>query len=65
MGGSCPSSEKAGWITSSPRRRLNASRAPAGEGGDPVTSTPAEYAADIDGEEKKWSSLVHKLGLVE
>jgi tripartite-type tricarboxylate transporter receptor subunit TctC len=33
------------------------------EGGDPLTSTPAEYAADIDQEEKKWSSLVHKLGL--
>ena len=33
------------------------------EGGDPMTSTPAEYATDIDKEEKKWSSLVHKLGL--
>jgi tripartite-type tricarboxylate transporter receptor subunit TctC len=33
------------------------------EGGDPMTSTPAEYAADIDKEEKKWGSLVHKLGL--
>jgi len=33
------------------------------EGGDPLTSTPAEYAADIDKEEKKWGSLVHKLGL--
>jgi tripartite-type tricarboxylate transporter receptor subunit TctC len=33
------------------------------EGGDPLTSTPAEYADDIDREEKKWSSLVHKLGL--
>jgi tripartite-type tricarboxylate transporter receptor subunit TctC len=33
------------------------------EGGDPMTSTPAEYAADIDKEEKKWSGLVHKLGL--
>jgi len=33
------------------------------EGGDPLTSTPAEYADDIDKEEKKWSSLVHKLGL--
>jgi tripartite-type tricarboxylate transporter receptor subunit TctC len=33
------------------------------EGGDPMTSTPAEYAADIDQEETKWSSLVHKLGL--
>jgi tripartite-type tricarboxylate transporter receptor subunit TctC len=33
------------------------------EGGDPLTSTPAEYAKDIDVEEKKWSSLVHKLNL--
>ena len=33
------------------------------EGGDPMTSTAAEYAADIDKEEKKWSGLVHKLGL--
>jgi tripartite-type tricarboxylate transporter receptor subunit TctC len=33
------------------------------EGGDPLTSTPAEYAADIDKEEKKWSGLVRKLGL--
>ena len=33
------------------------------EGGDPLTSTSAEYAADIDREEKKWSGLVKKLGL--
>ena len=33
------------------------------EGGDPLTSTPAEYAADIDKEEKKWGGLVHTLGL--
>ena len=33
------------------------------EGGDPLTSTPAEYAADIDKEEKKWSGLVHRLNL--
>ena len=33
------------------------------EGGDPLTSTPAEYAADIDREEKKWGGLVKKLGL--
>ena len=31
------------------------------EGGDPMTSTPAEYAADMDKEETKWSaSLVHE-----
>ena len=33
------------------------------EGGDPLASTPAEYADDIDQEEKKWSKLVHQLGL--
>jgi len=33
------------------------------EGGDPLTSTPAEYAADIDKEETKWGALVHKLNL--
>ena len=33
------------------------------EGGDPLTSTAAEYAADIDKEEKKWGGLVKKLGL--
>jgi len=33
------------------------------EGGDPLTSTPAEYADDIDREEQKWRKLVHQLGL--
>ena len=33
------------------------------EGGDPLTSTPAEYAADIDKEETKWGALVRKLNL--
>ncbi len=33
------------------------------EGGDPLTSTPAEYADDIDREENKWSKLVQQLGL--
>ena len=33
------------------------------EGGDPMTSTPEEYAADIASEEKKWGGLVRKLGL--
>ncbi len=33
------------------------------EGGDPMTSTAGEYAADIDQEESKWSGLVKKLGL--
>ena len=33
------------------------------EGGDPLTSTPEEYAADIDKEEAKWSVLIRKLSL--
>jgi tripartite-type tricarboxylate transporter receptor subunit TctC len=33
------------------------------EGGDPLTSTPAEYAADIDREEAKWARLIRKLNL--
>ena len=33
------------------------------EGGDPMTSTPAEYAADIDKEVTKWSTLMRKLNL--
>ena len=33
------------------------------EGGDPLTSSPDEYAADIDREEAKWGVLIRKLGL--
>jgi tripartite-type tricarboxylate transporter receptor subunit TctC len=33
------------------------------EGGDPLTSSPDEYATDIDREETKWSGLIRKLGL--
>jgi tripartite-type tricarboxylate transporter receptor subunit TctC len=33
------------------------------EGGDPLTSTAADYAADIDKEETKWRALVRKLNL--
>jgi tripartite-type tricarboxylate transporter receptor subunit TctC len=33
------------------------------EGGDALTSTPEEYAKDIDQEEKKWSALIKKLNL--
>ena len=33
------------------------------EGGDPMTSTPEEYARDIDSEETKWGTLVRKLNL--
>ncbi|AXK83207.1 tripartite tricarboxylate transporter substrate binding protein [Pseudolabrys taiwanensis] len=33
------------------------------EGGDPLASTPEEYAADIASEAQKWGGLVKKLGL--
>ena len=33
------------------------------EGGDPLTSTPEDYAKDIDNEETKWGTLVRKLNL--
>jgi tripartite-type tricarboxylate transporter receptor subunit TctC len=33
------------------------------EGGDPMTSTPEQYAADIDQEERKWGALIKKLNL--
>ncbi len=35
----------------------------AADGGDVLTSTPAQYAADIDREQRKWGPLVRKLGL--
>src|SRR4051812_1829206 len=35
----------------------------AAEGGDPLTSSPEEYARDIDQEETKWSTLIRKLNL--
>ena len=41
------------------RRCASASQA---DGGDPLPSTPEEYAADIDaGREAKWSALIRKL----
>ena len=33
------------------------------DGGDPLTSTPEEYALTIEHEEAKWSALIRKLGL--
>ena len=33
------------------------------EGGDPLISTPEEYARDIDSEERKWATLIKKLNL--
>jgi tripartite-type tricarboxylate transporter receptor subunit TctC len=35
----------------------------AAEGGDPLPSSPEQYAADIDQEEAKWSVLIRKLNL--
>jgi len=33
------------------------------EGGDPIVSSPEEYAANIVREEGKWAALIKKLGL--
>jgi hypothetical protein len=33
------------------------------EGAQPLASTPAEYAAEIDSEERKWLALVKSLSL--
>jgi tripartite-type tricarboxylate transporter receptor subunit TctC len=33
------------------------------EGGDPLTSSAEQYAADIDQEERKWGALIKKLNL--
>jgi tripartite-type tricarboxylate transporter receptor subunit TctC len=33
------------------------------DGGDPLPSSPQDYAADIDREEAKWSALIRKLNL--
>ena len=35
----------------------------AADGGDPLPSTPEEYASDIDREGAKWSALIRKLNL--
>ena len=35
----------------------------AAQGGDPLTSTPEQYAADIAREQAKWSVLIKQLGL--
>ena len=35
------------------------------EGAQPMASTPAEYAAEIDSEERKWSALVKSLMKME
>jgi tripartite-type tricarboxylate transporter receptor subunit TctC len=33
------------------------------DGGDPIASTPEEYAANIEREEGRWAALIKKLGL--
>jgi tripartite-type tricarboxylate transporter receptor subunit TctC len=33
------------------------------DGGDPIASSPEEYAANIEREEGKWEALIKKLGL--
>jgi tripartite-type tricarboxylate transporter receptor subunit TctC len=33
------------------------------DGAEAVSSTPAEYAAIIDGDDRRWSALIKKLGL--
>ena len=35
----------------------------AADGGDPLPSSPEQYAADIGREEAKWSVLIRKLSL--
>ena len=35
----------------------------AADGGDPMPSSPEEYAADIEREDKKWGDLIRKLKL--
>ena len=44
-------------MTDEVKKRIN------NEGGDPLISTPEEYAADIDQEERKWAALIKKLNL--
>ncbi len=39
------------------RRRI------AAQGGEPLVSTPEEYAADIARETAKWAPVIHRLGL--
>ena len=35
----------------------------AAQGGEPLATTPDEYAADIGREQAKWSVLIKQLGL--
>ena len=37
----------------------------ANDGTDPAPSTPEEYAADIDREERKWSEVVKRSGAAQ
>ena len=44
-------------------RRADVRARVASEGGDVVTSTPAEYAVVMQREEAKWSALINRLNL--
>jgi tripartite-type tricarboxylate transporter receptor subunit TctC len=44
-------------VTDEVKKRIN------NEGGDPLTSSPDEYAADIASESDKWGALIRKLNL--
>jgi tripartite-type tricarboxylate transporter receptor subunit TctC len=33
------------------------------EGAEPIPSSPEEYAAEIDAEEKQWSAVVKSIGI--
>ena len=48
---------RAAAATDEVKKRIN------NEGGDPLISSPEEYAKDIDQEETKWSTLIRKLNL--
>jgi tripartite-type tricarboxylate transporter receptor subunit TctC len=48
---------RAGVSTPEVRARI------AADGGDPLASTPEEYAVDIEREDKKWGDLIRKLKL--
>jgi tripartite-type tricarboxylate transporter receptor subunit TctC len=48
---------RAAAATEEVKKRIN------NEGGDPLPSSPEEYAADIDQEERKWGTLIRKLNL--
>jgi tripartite-type tricarboxylate transporter receptor subunit TctC len=44
-------------VTEDPRKRI------AAQGGEPLSSTPEEHAADIARETARWAPVIHRLGL--